>query len=94
LPLLANGIAVDTLIATLPRDANPRVVTFTTTAGSFPLTGNGKEIKARAELDPLYRTDRLVARAVLRSDTSPGKAIIAATVGDFRAYLEVEFLLP
>jgi hypothetical protein len=92
LPLLANGVAVDTLIAIIPRDANPRLVTFSTTAGTFPLTGNAKEIKVRAEYEPTYQKDKLVARAVLRSDTVPGKATVSAAVGDFKEYREIEFV--
>ncbi len=93
-PLLANGTATDTLIALLPRDANPRTVTFATTAGSFPLAGGGRGLAVRAEYEPAYRSDRLVARAVLQSDSIPGTAIVSAEVGEFKEYAEVVFIHP
>ncbi|HEV2147454.1 MAG TPA: hypothetical protein VGR37_08625 [Longimicrobiaceae bacterium] len=92
LPLTANGASEDTLLAVLPPGASPRVVTFSTTAGSFRRTAGAREIKVRAERDLESGRDRLVARAVLVSDTIPRVATVSATVAEFTTYLQVPFV--
>jgi hypothetical protein len=84
----ADGRSLDTLIAVLPDKANQRLVTFSTTHGTFEIT-NTKELKVRAET----RTDpsRLEARAVLRADTVAVRAIVSASVGEFRDTVSIAF---
>lgn len=90
-PLAADGAASDTLLARLPADASTRVVTFTTTAGTFPLTAS-REAAVRAERDDADPERRLVARIVLRADTLPAVAVVSAKVADFRDTLSVAFV--
>lgn len=92
LPLVADGQAVDTLIALIPRDATIRVVTFNTSIGGFLLGGGAKELRVRAEYEPAFKTQHLVARAVLRADTISGLAVVSATVADFRRYEYIQFI--
>jgi ABC-type amino acid transport substrate-binding protein len=92
LPLIANGRTQDTLVARIPRGASARVVTFTTSAGTFALKPGGTEIKVRAERSGDPRDDRLVARAVLVADTIARTAVVSASVGEFTDYLQVPFV--
>lgn len=91
LPLRADGQTQDTLEARLPQGAARRVVTFSTTAGTFRLNGKS-DIKVRAEKSADPVDPRLVARAVLVSDTVAKTAIVSASVGEFTRYLEVSFV--
>ncbi len=92
LPLRADGKTQDTLVARIPEGASSRVVTFTTSAGSFLLTPASKTISVRAEKSADLHDSRLVARAVLVADTLPGTAVASAKVGDFTRYLNVPFV--
>ena len=92
LPIPANGTAGDTLVAKIPRGASARVVTFTTSRGSFQLNPGDKTIKVRAERTTDPHDQRLVARAVLVSDTVAGQAVVSASVSDFTDYLVVPFV--
>ena len=84
----ADGSSTTTLAATIPLDASPRVVTFSTTAGVFALSG-GKTIPVRASLDS--DGDALEATAVLRADTTAGVAEVSAVIEGFRASTRITF---
>lgn len=92
LPLRADGQSADTLLAKIPRDASSRVITFTTSRGSFALAPGSKTIKVRAERssDPYDR--RLTARAVVVSDTTAGDVVASAAVGEYTDYLVIPFV--
>lgn len=79
-PLRADSVSRDTLVATLPIDAAHRMVTFSTTAGAFPLVGNEKQVTLRAEREE--GVGRLIARVEFRSSTTPADAIVSATVAE------------
>jgi hypothetical protein len=88
-PLPANGTAVDTIYAHLPKDATVRVVSFATSAGSFlPIPGS-KTLDVRAE--DRSADGRLVAKVALVADTIPTTAVVSAKVGEFVRYLPVSF---
>lgn len=87
--LPADGKALDTLIARLPKDANARVVTFSTTGGVFQLTA-AKQVTVRAS-KILGAGDSLYARAVLKSDTTAADVIVSAQVSDFRDTVWIHF---
>lgn len=92
LPVPADGVTEDTLIATIPEGSATRLVTFNTTGGRFVLAG-GKQIKVTAVRDNSRSDKRLVARAAIVSDSS----IVAATsasVGDYTAYVPIKFVKP
>ncbi|HET7463858.1 MAG TPA: hypothetical protein VFJ82_21560 [Longimicrobium sp.] len=93
LPVLADGTTEDTLVATIPEQSTSRLVTFNTTGGRFVLAGPGKQLKVTAVRDSSRTDDRLVAKAVIRSDSAI-IAITSASVLDFTAYLPVTFVKP
>ena len=90
LPLRADGISNDTIIAEIPLKARSRLVRFTTTAGSFALTRAERQIDVRAIL-AAPGADRLTARAVLISDTTPGVAVVRGAIGEFSNFTTVPF---
>jgi hypothetical protein len=91
--LSADTTSLDTLKAHIPRGADTRVITFTTTAGWFEHTARAKELKVRAVLEA--PTDAfLTARTVFRSDTLVTGAVVdtatvRASIGDFTALLRI-----
>jgi|GEM_PF-5085595 len=91
LPLRADGVTRDTLVADIPVNSTLREITFTTTHGKF-LLSNKQELKVRAEKGSGAYNRRLVARAVLIADTVPAQAVVSASIGDFDAYLFVPFV--
>ena len=88
LPLPADGVSTDTIIARLPKEATTRVIKFSTTLGSFELTGGQKTIDVRSQLEG----SKLIARAILVSDTLPGTAVVRASVSEFSSYLQIRFI--
>lgn len=88
-PIPADGEATDTIFAWIPRDANLRTVTFTTTKGGFLDVGGGKELKALA-IRSDREENRLVARATFVSDTLPGTAVIRGTLSSFSDTVQVD----
>jgi hypothetical protein len=91
-PLPANGVSQDTIYALLPRDASQRIVTFTTSAGSFAPVPGSTSVKVRAERSTTPYGDKLVARAVIRADTLARTAVVSAEIGEFVRYVEVSFI--
>jgi hypothetical protein len=90
LPLAADGVSADSIFAFLPLDARTRIVKFTTTAGSFDLTGGQRTVDVRA-----VRTEdgmRLRASAVLIADTVAVTAVVRGTVGEFSDFVLVPFI--
>ena len=80
--LNANGLDRATLIALIPSQASSRIVTFTTSAGSFLTTAKEKTFSTRATTVDKYSSDRLVAEAVLVAGTMPDTAYVIAKVGE------------
>jgi hypothetical protein len=78
------------LAAHIPGNASTSTVVFRTTGGQFPLSGSA-EVEVRAERDASDPRGRLVARVVLRSDTTPRVAIVSALIGGFRDTVSVTF---
>jgi hypothetical protein len=77
------------LVAHIASSATPPTVAFTTSAGSFVLTGS-KEATVRAEADPSDPQQRYAARIEIRRDTS-AYAIVSATVAGYRDTVRVKF---
>lgn len=89
--LPADGKSTDIIIVKIPKDAASRVITFKTTAGVFEPT-LAQEIKVRAEKENDTQDDWLVARAVLRADTTATTATVSAAVSEFTVYIQVAFV--
>lgn len=90
--LQANGITTDTLIAHISLKATSRTVTFTTSGGTFEISGV-REVKVRAE-SPLPDAEHLQAKAILRTDTIAARVFVRASVGDFSDTVEIVFVRP
>lgn len=92
LPIVANGNGADTLVARIPRGASDRVVTFTTSRGSFLARPGLTTVKVRAEETDDRHDRRLVARVVLFGDTVAAPVVASATVGPYTDYLVIPFV--
>lgn len=91
-PLPANGLTRDTIYALLPLNADSRVVSFATSAGTLLPIPGAKTIDVRAEREDTPWGRRLVAKAVIQTDTIATTAVVSAKVGEFIRYLDVPFL--
>ncbi|MBH8567728.1 hypothetical protein KB206_02455 [Microvirga sp. STS02] len=72
--LVANGQDKTVLLARVPKEAGQVIITFTTSAGSFPFN-NTKIIKQFADS---IQGDYRYARTLLRSDTTKGTVYLTA----------------
>jgi hypothetical protein len=93
--LRADTTSAETIVVRLPRDADKRVVTFTTTFGWFAETAREKKVDVRAVLES-SDDSVLTARVVLRSDTLRtggvvDTAVVRATVDQFSNSVRVPF---
>lgn len=89
--LAADGIATDTVIARIPRDAKNRSITFAASKGGFVDAGGKGEFKTIAvpnAADPKH----LQARATYVSDTLPGIATITGTLLTFSDTLLIQLV--
>ena len=77
------------LVARLPAAATVRTVTFTTSAGSFVLTGT-REAVVRVQVDSADSRRRWAARAEIRRDTA-ASALVSAAVAGYRDTVRVRF---
>lgn len=89
--ITVNGTASAIVVATLPLDADQRLVTFESSRGSFSLgSSSGKSVSQRAYLV----NGALVARVTLSADTTV-TAVVTASVGEFRSdTLSIQFIAP
>lgn len=87
---LANGVDSVMWMARIHENAAMRTITFATTTGTFDSTASAKMITVRARL--LSEKDTMLeARAILRSGTKKGTALVSASIGGFTARDTISF---
>lgn len=85
----ADGKSTMRVNATIPIDATPSTVKFTTNAGLFVETG-ATEVSILAVADAANK--KRVASTLLKADTIAATAILRATIADFYDTLSVRFI--